>query len=246
MLRSIAKFTLVVLVAVGPTRLGRADSKSEPAKPTAHAVQDLEGWIVHIDQRLLAGPDKELGEGAVRLLANRLSDIKLIVPADKVARLQRVPIWLDRSHGELTSAQYHPSAAWLEEHGYDSALARCVHIPDAAEYSSRRHQSIQPWSILHELAHAYHDQVLGFENAEIMAAWQKFNDSGKYKSVLYIEGNQRQHYGLTNAKEFFAEMTEAFFGTNDFFPFNRAELQHAEPEIYELLKKVWGRKPSGA
>ena len=32
-------------------------------------------------------------------------------------------------------------------------------------------------------------------------------------------------------KEFFAEMTEACFGMNDFFPFNRAELMTAEPKI---------------
>ena len=30
-------------------------------------------------------------------------------------------------------------------------------------------------------------------------------------------------------------MTEAFFGVNDFYPFNRAELQQAEPEIFALL-----------
>ncbi len=209
-------------------------------------MQLLEGWIVHIDQRLLEGPDRELGDNAVRLLASRLDDVKRVLSADKAARLQRVPIWLDRTHGKLTSAQYHPSTAWLEDHGYAPEMARCVHIPDAAAYTSPRHQSIQPWSILHELAHAYHDQELGFENAEIKAAWQKFSDSGKYKSVLYIEGNHREHYGLTNAQEFFAEMTEAFLGTNDFFPFNRGELRHEEPEIYELLKKVWGGSPSGS
>jgi hypothetical protein len=27
---------------------------------------------------------------------------------------------------------------------------------------------------------------------------------------------------------------------NDFFPFNRAELMTEEPEIFELLRKVWG------
>jgi hypothetical protein len=45
---------------------------------------------------------------------------------------------------------------------------------------------------------------------------------------------------LTNEKEFFAEMTEAYFGHNDFFPFNRAELKQEEPELYELLTKIWG------
>ena len=43
----------------------------------------------------------------------------------------------------------------------------------------------------------------------------------------------------TAYKEFFAEMTEAFFGANDFFPFNRAELQHEEPALFALLTKVW-------
>jgi alpha-L-fucosidase 2 len=35
-------------------------------------------------------------------------------------------------------------------------------------------------------------------------------------------------------------MTESYFGLNDFFPFNRAELMTAEPEIYEMLMAIWG------
>jgi hypothetical protein len=27
---------------------------------------------------------------------------------------------------------------------------------------------------------------------------------------------------------------------DDFFPFNRAELMTAEPEIYELMQAIWG------
>jgi hypothetical protein len=34
-------------------------------------------------------------------------------------------------------------------------------------------------------------------------------------------------------------MTEAYFGSNDFFPFNRAELQEAEPRLFDLLKAIW-------
>jgi len=48
-----------------------------------------------------------------------------------------------------------------------------------------------------------------------------------------------RHYGLTDHKEFFAEMSEAYFGMDDFFPFNRAELMTAEPEIYALLRSIW-------
>lgn len=211
-----------------------------PPLPTAHTERDIEGWTVHIDQRLLDGTDKDLGTHALRILANRLYDIKLVVPADKVARLQKVPIWIDRTHGKLRPAQYHPSVGWLKGNGYSPKLAKCVHIPNAADFASVHHQSIQPWSVLHELAHAYHDQVLDFDNAEIRAAWERFRDSGKYVSVLHINGKKTKHYALTNPKEFFAEMTESYFGQNDFFPFNRAELQREEPEIFALLTKIWG------
>ena len=41
-------------------------------------------------------------------------------------------------------------------------------------------------------------------------------------------------------KEFFAEMSEAYFGMNDFFPFNRAELKVSEPETYDLMRTIGG------
>jgi hypothetical protein len=185
------------------------------------------------------GPDAEVGKRALQILTMRLVDIKIAVPADKVARLQKVPIWLDLTHGKLKPAQYHPSSRWLKTNGYDEAMAKCVHIPDAAEFASPGHQRVQPWSVLHELAHAYHDQVLGFDHAEIAAAWKRFKDGGRYDKVLHINGSTTRHYGLTNPQEFFAEMTETYFGTNDFFPFNRAELRREEPEIFDLLTRIW-------
>ena len=122
-------------------------------------------------------------------------------------------------------------------------MAKAVHIPSAADYVSASHQFIQPWSTLHELAHAYHDQVLGFENPKIKAAWKAFVDSGHGNETLYIKGKTTKHYALTNQMEFFAEMTESYFGQNDFFPFNRAELKREEPELFELLVKIWGPLP---
>jgi hypothetical protein len=214
-------------------------SATEPAKPASHTTRVIDGWTVHIDDRLLSGPDRALGDRALHILDARLFEITLVVPADKVKWLQRVPLQLDRTHGKLKSMQYHPSAEWLKENGYDVALAKCVHIPDAAYFASYAIQFQQPWAVLHELSHAYHDQVLGFDNAEIKDAWRKFCDSGKYKSVPHMNGHMRPHYGLTNQMEFFAEMTEAYFGMNDFYPFNRAELQRAEPELTALLTEIW-------
>jgi hypothetical protein len=231
-------FWLIIIGAVGHSLCA-----SEPPKPNSHTTRCAEGWTVHVDDRLLAGVDAELGGRALRLLGDRLYEITLVMSADRLDRLRQVPIWLDRSHGQLTSMQYHPSRGWLKEHGYAVELARCVHIPDAARFASPKHQHEQPWAVLHELAHAYHDQVLGFDAPEIKAAWQRCVDSGRYTSVLHIDGRRRKHYALTNQKEFFAEMSEAYFGMNDFFPFNRAELRREEPEVFDLLRRLWGPLP---
>ena len=172
-------------------------SKAEdsiPPKPTSHTIRQIEGWTVRVDDRLISGPERELSQHTLRILSNRLYDIKFILPADKVARLQKVTIQIDLTHGKLTSAQYHPSVDWLQENGYATNLVQCVHIPDASDFSNLNHQKVQPWSVLHELAHAYHDQVLGFEQPEIMAAYQAFKNSGKYDSVLHINGRQTRHY----------------------------------------------------
>jgi hypothetical protein len=216
----------------------------EPAKPSAHELRHIEGWTVHVDTRLLAPRPPEHAAGALEILQRRLADVRLILPAASVARLQQVPVWLDETHGKLKPAQYHPSAGWLTANGYSPDLAKAVHIPHAGNYAEVRHQRVQPWSILHELAHAYHDQVLGFEHPEIKQAWEAFRDSHKYDKTLHIEGGLTRHYALTNQKEFFAEMTEAYFGVNDFYPFNRAELKQAEPELFEKMGRWWSVQPA--
>jgi hypothetical protein len=230
------------LRATPSPRAPPAEAGALPAKPTQHTVRTIEGWTVRIDDRLLAGDATRDGEHALRLLANRLYEIAFILPADKVARLRQVPIQIDLAHGELVSAQYHPSRAWLVEHGYSAELERTVHIPDAREWSSHRHQSVQPWSVLHELAHAYHDQELGFDDPAIKAAWEKFRSTPRAARTLHIDGGFGPHYASTDQMEFFAEMTESYFGVNDFEPFNRGELKELEPEAFALMAKIWGTR----
>ncbi|HEY3321661.1 MAG TPA: metallopeptidase [Planctomycetota bacterium] len=223
-----------------------AEKAAEPPKPVAHTVRAIEGWTVHVDNRLLDGDDAEIGGRALQLLGMRLADIKLVVAPDRLKALQEVPMWLDRTHGRLTSMQYHPSAGWLRENGYSAAMEKCVHIPDARGFADPRHQQRQPWCVLHELAHAYHDRVLGFDEKRIKAAWQQAKDSGRYDAVLLIDGRTVKHYAMTNEKEFFAEMSEAYFGVNDFYPFNRAELLKENPELHRLLREIWGPVPDPA
>ena len=236
----------ILLVSLLTLLCVRAFAAEKVALPTAHTTRNIEGWNVRVDDRLLKGDGAALGERALKLLTARLVAITIVVPEQSLAKLRAITIELDLNYGDLRAMQYHPDAGWLKGHGYSEQLAKCAHIPDAEAFLSPFENHRMPWVVLHELAHGFHDQTIGFEDARVTAVWKKFCESGKYKSVLTSPGHMREHYGLTNQKEFFAEMTEAYFGSNDFYPFVTGELKQAEPETFDLLAEIWGPLPGRA
>lgn len=205
--------------------------------------KQIEGWTVAIDPLLLSKEHAEVGQQALDALANHLQRVKYIVSKERVADLQKLRIWVEWKNPKLSNMQYHSSKAWLKAHGHDPRLAKHVHIPTVQRLLDRRMWAKHPYCVLHELAHAYHDQVLSFDQADIVAAYQDAKKKGIYENVLAHTGKQVRHYGLNNHKEYFAESTEAYFGVNDFYPFVRAELKAHDPGMYALLVKIWGPIP---
>ncbi len=241
--RFLAVFMLVLVNGLrageNPTKQPNNATPPESMQPTSRSIRKLEGWTIRIDDRLLEPANEPLGLQALRFLEAKLFEVKAVVPAARVKELQSITIVLDLNCGKLGAMQYHPSAGWLQANGYTPDLAKCVHLPRAANLATRRNINEQPWVILHELAHAFHDQKLGFDDARVLDAYEQFKKSGRGEATLLYNGKRVKHYALTNHKEFFAEMTESFFGVNDFYPFNRAELQEAEPELFALLSRIW-------
>ena len=226
-------------VLIAALALGVQDRQAKkPFVPTSEfETRSSEGWTIHVDGRLLKA-EKELGAKALQLLDDQLRGIVRVVPAKAVEELRKVPIWLGLDEGTGAGAEYHPSKEWLVSHGYNPDKAKGVEIGEAAKFLKEIRR--QPVMVLHELAHSYHDRVLGFEQPAIKAAYEAAKASGKYEKVLFWDNRQVKHYALTDHKEYFAECTEAYFGTNDFFPFVRAELKEFDPEIARVLHDVWG------
>ncbi len=204
-------------------------------------VQNLEGWTVHVDPALLEGETAEEGSKALKMLTNHLYFISLLVPEDRLANLRTCEIWIERDHPSLKNMQYHPDVGWLKKNGHDVRLEKKVHIPVAKQLIQRSQLLKHPMVVLHELAHAYHNQILGFDHPDIIAAYDAVKGTGKYRNVLLYNGKRVLHYGMTNHKEYFAEGTEAYFNRNDFFPFVRAELQEHDPQLHDLLVEIWGK-----
>ncbi|MGC8643720.1 MAG: zinc-dependent peptidase, partial [Isosphaeraceae bacterium] len=203
----------------------------------AYVKRQVQGWTVRVNRQLLAGKS-ELGRQALELLDRKLAEVRRTVPARACLQLREVPIWLGVDDGHAPCSEYHPSRDWLRTHGYNPDKARCVEIGNASRFLEWSKD--QPSMVLHELAHAYHDRVLGFDNEDVKQAYHQAVASGRYDHVQRNNGKVERAYALTDPQEYFAEASEAYFGRNDFYPFDRHDLQKHDPNLFRLLDRVWG------
>jgi hypothetical protein len=216
--------------------IGSAFGQSTFAPTADYKVEHIAGWKVRFHNRLLADrPD--LAAQVRDELTRQLKAIVAAVPADKVATLRKTPIWIERFHPKFPCACYHPDIHWLEANGFNPAKVDSVDISNPQNFVDWSRD--QPWMLLHELAHAYHDQVLGHDHAAVRRAYEKANGGKAYLQVRHVNGETVRHYALSNDQEYFAEATEAYFGKNDFFPFTREDLKKFDPDGYKLMHEIW-------
>jgi hypothetical protein len=122
----------------------------------------------------------------------------------------------------------------------DPRRAKHVEIANARNFLDW--MAVQPALVIHELTHAFHDKLLpdGWDNATLLDAYQKAVDSHRYEQVAYVKGGVGRAYALTNATEYFAELSEAYFWRNDYYPFVRWDIEEHDPVIHPLLPVLWG------
>ncbi|MEI7984036.1 MAG: hypothetical protein WCI55_00285 [Armatimonadota bacterium] len=204
----------------------------------------IEGWTVQINTKLFE-QDKQGTEKALSLLKDQFIKIKRLVPNEAVTKLQLITLWFSPEYpGVRGTAEYHPGANWLKENGRDPIMAKGIEFTGVSNFEAELKR--MPVLVLHELAHGYHDQVLGFNNPQVATAYKHAKASGKYDSVQRWLGTKfaakpERAYAMTSPQEYFAEGTEAYFDRNDFFPFNREELKATDQELFLLLDVVWNK-----
>lgn len=218
----------------------------ENAGVVGSQTKNIDGWTLLISDELLE-KEKEATERALELLAVQLQEITRVVPPSAVLELRKVPLWFSPEYPKIQPrAEYHPGAGWLRDNKRDPAMAKAVEFTNVRIFE--RETKRMPNFTLHELAHAYHDQILpnGFKNEDIKAAFDKAKVNGLYERVEQRFGDGRtanvRAYAMTTPMEYFAECTEAFFSTNDFFPFTREQLRNHDPVMFELLQKLWNEE----
>jgi len=224
------------------TWLGK-ESRPAEEKPgfdptSRYERRTLEGWPILVSDRF-AGEDPKLLDDVLAEMRKQLVAIVETVPAPAVEQIRKIPIWVEVNDPLFPCMCYHPDERWLKAHGVNPEKTGAVELANARNFLSWTRQ--QPWMILHELAHGYHDRFVenGYENTIIAKALESSKSAGRYGEVDHVAGSKRDHYAATNPMEFFAEGTESYFGKNDFFPFERTELQKYDPELLSLLEELW-------
>lgn len=220
-----------------------ADQRQSPLA-RSYATRQIAGWTVQIRRELLEGQGTTT-QHATELLKDQLEAIARDLPSLAVIELRKVQLFLSPEYqGVPPTAEFHPDAGWLRDHGRDPAMAKGVEFTNLRIFD--RELIRMPNFVLHELAHAYHDSVLpgGFGNPRIRTAYERARSSGGYDRVERHNGVGQTNtferaYAMTNPMEYFAETTEAFFERNDFFPFNRGDLERHDPEMCALLRELW-------
>lgn len=232
----------LLCLALSFTTALAAPGAPEPVPTPGFQTRQIEGWKVCLSDQLMKTQAAET-EAALALLRPQLAAIVQTVPANALVRLQAVTLWFSPEYpGVQPRAEYHPGLGWLQKAGRNPCLHKGVEFTNVRMFAAEAER--MPCLVLHELAHAYHDQVLGFDQPDILAAYQRAKAGGTYDNVerWFGSGHPNTHekaYALTTPQEYFAECTEAFFGRNDFFPFTRADIHSHDPQMEALLERLW-------
>ncbi|MCH8619764.1 hypothetical protein [Undibacterium sp. TS12] len=195
----------------------------------------IDGWTLMFDRGLQTA-DAISKAAFMRVLTDQLNKLKKL-PVHAQIDLHSVSIYVSSATYRAFGAQHHPSAQWLREHGYPVEFAGNIEICNWKEFTTLVRS--QPYALLHEMAHAYHFMHPDLD-ALVMRAYDNAKLAGLYRQVTrdHKPGLQ-EAYAISNHHEYFAELSEAYFGENDFYPYQNAELKEYDVRGYAMLESVW-------
>ena len=235
---------LAVLALAVFTLDAAAQPKKKEVVPSGYKKDDLRGFTLYLSDQVLREDKKStLDRKPLEALEQELIVVESMLPADKLKKLKAVPIWVEwnvrlamgngRAGGAL-AVFYGGHQAFLLDP--DSPLKTNSVTILSLESLAREHQPKTDSGrcvTLHELAHAFHYLVVG-ENPLVKTTFVQAKERKLYDPELYA---------ATNEKEYFAELTCAYFDRLDYVPRNRAELKKHDPKGYDLMYKLWGPIP---
>lgn len=222
-------------------------SELRPDKPAipGYFARKIHGFNVLVS-RMAYDQSDELDRRPLGYLETEFARIAELLPPDKLKALARVMIWVEWDHTipediRTYGVYYGGAGEGLYAKGVDPRKARSVCLLSLkTAYKLRAEGKSKKLVILHELAHAVHDQYIGLKNPVVANAYDQAMARRLYDKVRHIDLTEREGYAATNEAEYFAELTCAYLDRLDYTPTNRDELKEHDSVGYELMMKTWG------
>jgi hypothetical protein len=173
--------------------------------------------------------------------------VEVLPPIALHALQWHVKIWVewdksDRKDPSVLGKYFGGNLKWSDNE--NPAKSNCVEILSLKRLAEEKNGAVERprLVLLHEIAHAYQHRHgnLGFDNQKVKLAWIKAMERRLYDKDA--KGLRQDAYAKSNEREYFAELTCAYLDRLPYFPFDHKDLKERDPEGYELMEWVWGKK----
>lgn len=225
---NLARAIITALIALGLCANAAAEESSR------HHKLRLQGWDVYIEQQLVDRNDVRVFL-AMRLLNEKLQELKTLLPQQALKQLQTVPIFF--SENKEFDAEFYFFEPYVYRTGKDIKMMNGIEFRSISFFLEE--SKFSPMLLLHEMAHAYHKKNYQRIDKMVMRAYRHAETHKLYQRVLSVTNQYARAYALQSPFEYFAELSEAYFGRNNYFPFERDELQEYDEMGYRMVEKAW-------
>lgn len=206
--------------------------------------QVIEGFTLLVNEEVLKpGNSNGFDRKPLEVLEMELKMITSMLQAKALGVLRNLPIWVEWDERQMMGNGREGNALAVYYGGHQSSMLRQGLNPLKANTVvilrmvslTREHQpkvDSKRCVLLHEMAHAVHHQLFGYENPSIKQA---------YKQAMERKLYDRSSYAATNDAEYFAELTCAYLTRIDYFPHDREGLKKQDKAGFALMEQIWGK-----
>lgn len=241
----LAGFLTILIGAMAPAFAQLPKRGKGPIAPNVpgYKAHTIEGFTLLIHEDVLQADTTPYERKPLAVLELELKMITKMMNQKSVDILRRLLIWVEWKEQEDISSGRPGTPVAVYYGGHQQSMLRDGKHPLKAktvtilrmDLLTREHQPKTDAGrcvLLHEMAHAVHDQLLGRTNPIISNTFRQAMERKLYDKSLYAS---------TNEAEFFAELTCAYFDQLHYYPRNRRELKEHDPQTFKLMESVWGR-----
>jgi hypothetical protein len=228
------------------------DSVEVPGKVLKELVpgyetREIQGFKMLLSTQAIKEGKKDKGKPFQALLTE-FDGLAEVLPSSTLKPLRRVLIWIEWDNldwaNPRTLAKYYGGSIWSLAPSEHPLKSNAIELLSLKKLTVEKNLSTERTRLvlLHELAHAVHHVVVGFDNRDVLFAYKQAMDRRLYDRVQTENGGLERAYAATNAREYFAELTCAYLDRCYYFPFTREDLRDHDPTGYRLMESVWGKQ----